>query len=136
VDREGRGEVPVAGLVDYLHQMQLGAVPGQREDVYDSHEDVSLVRYNLQLLKAMLEEVSGDSGLVDQPTYSHVIRLWVKDIRDRTSHAPGLEVVHLSSESEDDEDGVSMTTPRPQLSFEADQSFETSGGNSSTRSGQ
>jgi hypothetical protein len=95
---------------------------------------VYLVRYNLQLLKAMLEEKSGSSGLVDLATYSHVIRLWVKDVRDRSNQQPSLEVSQISSDSEEEEDCVSTTTPRPQLSFAGDQSFETSGGNSSTHS--
>ena len=41
VDSEGKGEVAVEALIDFLHQMQLGSVQGQREEVYDSHEDVS-----------------------------------------------------------------------------------------------
>lgn len=105
-----------------------------------------LVRYNLQLLKAMLEEVkthtmkcinvcallkkivdvvyltlvhcksarmlhlasnfgtclvislqkSGATGLVDLDTYSHVIRLWVKDVRDRSNQHSSLEVSQIS----------------------------------------
>ena len=75
------------------------------------------IQYNLQLLKAMLEEVythrptlshsespteqkSGGSGVVDLETYSHVIRLWVKDVRDRSNQQPPLELSQLSSDSE------------------------------------
>ena len=43
VDSEGRGEVAVESLVDYLHQIQLGSAQSQQEDVYDSHEDVSVI---------------------------------------------------------------------------------------------
>lgn len=68
--------------------------------------------YNLQLLKAMLEvwsyvchslmtssslQVSAVDGCVDQATYSHVIRLWVKDVRERSNQqATTLEVSQLS----------------------------------------
>ncbi len=55
------------------------------------------VQYNLQLLKAMLE-VNAVEGVVDEETYSHVIRMWVKDLRDRNgsgSQQP-LEVSQLS----------------------------------------
>ena len=47
-------------------------------------------------------QVSGVGRRVDQATYSHVIRLWVKDVRDRSNqHAtPSLEVSQLSSDSE------------------------------------
>ena len=77
------------------------------------------MQYNLQLLKAMLEEVkykhihratsyisdpqvSSVDGHVDQATYSRVIRLWVKDVRDRCHQqaTPSLEVSQLSSDSE------------------------------------
>lgn len=73
------------------------------------------MQYNLQLLKAMLEvcaawqllathtshlslQVSAMDGQVDQSTYSHVIRLWVKDVRDRSSQqaTSSLEVSQLS----------------------------------------
>ena len=148
--------------------------------VHNSPLKVYQIQYNLQLLKAMLEEVythrptlshsespteqkSGGSGVVDLETYSHVIRLWVKDVRDRSNQQPPLELSQLSSDSEvrvqipcslyslgvqEGDDGV---TPRPQLSFgecvrgvisegvifsAGDQSFETSGGNSSTHSTQ
>ena len=82
---------------------------------------VQQVQYNLQLLRAMLEvsglsltlplllrdclpslalglQVSAVEGKVDQDTYSHVIRLWVKDVRDRSNQqaAPSLEVSQLS----------------------------------------
>jgi hypothetical protein len=57
----------------------------------------------------------------------------VKDVRDRSNQQPSLEVSQISSDSEEEEDCVSTTTPRPQLSFVGDQSFETSG-NSSTHS--
>ena len=44
----------------------------------------------------MLECNSTDEGKVDQPTYSHIIRMWVKDVRDRSEKAaapePTLEV--------------------------------------------
>ena len=75
---------------------------------------------------------------VDQTTYSHVIRLWVKDVRDRSNQraTPSLEVSQLSSDSEvswsvvhdmyqgvlymdvlmQEDDAVTMATPRP-LSF-------------------
>ena len=43
VDSEGRGEVAVESLVDYLHQIQLGSAQSHQEDVYDSHEDVSVI---------------------------------------------------------------------------------------------
>ena len=56
------------------------------------------MQYNLHLLKAMLECNSTAEGKVDQPTYSHIIRMWVKDVRDRSEKAaapePLLEV-HL-----------------------------------------
>ena len=44
----------------------------------------------------MLECNSTAEGKVDQPTYSHIIRMWVKDVRDRSEKAaapePTLEV--------------------------------------------
>ena len=44
--------------------------------------------------------MSGETKLVDETTYSSVIRLWVKDVRDRSNQQPSLEVSQLSSESE------------------------------------
>ena len=43
-DSRGEGRVEVAGLVEYLRQIQLGAQKkGSEEDVYDSQEDVRAV---------------------------------------------------------------------------------------------
>ena len=42
VDSEGRGEVAVSSLIDTIHQIQLGSAESTREEVYDSHDDVSL----------------------------------------------------------------------------------------------
>lgn len=51
VDTEGRGEVAVESLVDYLHQMQLGSAQSLREEVYDSHEDVrKLIHFRIYVL--------------------------------------------------------------------------------------
>ena len=85
---------------------------------------VHQIKYNLELLKAMLKEVhtlpaplphslslslppsltcpqvSGESGLVDEAKYSRVIRLWVKDVRVRGNQQQALEVARLSSDSE------------------------------------
>lgn len=52
VDSDGSGHVTVDSLVDYLHQMQVGLpksrVTGQ-EEVYDSQEDVSHQKPELEL---------------------------------------------------------------------------------------
>ena len=64
--------------------------------VHSTDMQLPTMQYNLHLLKAMLECNSTAEGKVDQPTYSHIIRMWVKDVRDRTEKAaapePTLEV--------------------------------------------
>ena len=62
-----------------------------------THTQVHTVQYNLHLLKAMLE-CNAVEGKVDEATYSHIIRMWVKDVRDRSERASpqSLEVTPLS----------------------------------------
>ena len=64
--------------------------------IYPTYMQLPTMQYNLHLLKAMLECNSTAEGKVDQPTYSHIIRMWVKDVRDRSEKAaapePTLEV--------------------------------------------
>ena len=98
-------------LVQYIRTVQMGEGSSERDEVYDSQDDVSGVpclsvvmslslqlsklQYNLHLLKAMLECNAVDSQ-VDQTTYSHIIKMWVKDVRGRIDksppHSPPLEV--------------------------------------------
>ena len=55
------------------------------------------LQYNLQLLQAMLE-CNAVEGQVDEATYTHIIRMWVKDVRDRSEQSSPvpLEVTAIS----------------------------------------
>ena len=115
VDREDRGEVSVEALIEYLQRMQLGR--DQTEEVSDSTADVSpgclisatmslslslslslsvqvyCVRYNLQLLKTMLEEV----GFLSL-THAHFIPLPLTYTHTCT-HALSLSHTHTYTHS-------------------------------------
>lgn len=136
-DRDESGQVAVESLVEYIHKMQSGQ-QDTSEEVYDSLGESRQLRYNLDLLKAMLECNSDAAGCVDQATYSHIIRKWVKNIRDREDEGGSPIEVSQLSDSEDGEEGVAETALHD-FSYgsygsglnHSTESFETSGGGSS-----
>ncbi len=53
--------------------------------------------YDLELLQSMLECNCDENNMVNEPTYSFIIRKWVSNVQDRTPASPPeplLEVQH------------------------------------------
>lgn len=129
-DDEGTGLVEVDKLVQFIRTVQLGEQNREGDEVYDSQDDLSKLQYNLHLLKAMLE-CNAIEDRVDQTTYSHIIKMWVKDVRGRCDKSPlhslPLEVSQLSDSGEEQQEQERSYTS-------GSNSLEASGGHSSQHS--
>uniref|UniRef100_A0A1X7UDT0 EF-hand domain-containing protein n=1 Tax=Amphimedon queenslandica TaxID=400682 RepID=A0A1X7UDT0_AMPQE len=124
-DEKSNGWVTVDKLVSTIQSM-LHSSPRKGEDVYDSEQSGHEAQYNLELLKCMLDNHS-INGEINEKTYIHVIRHWVKDLRGR-SESPCYKSPNVSGTSFKEEDSSYQDGVATALFQE---SFETTGGGSS-----
>lgn len=57
---------------------------------------IPAMQYDLHLLKAMLECNSTEDGKVEQQTFTHITKMWVRDIRNRNVKSAPSEPLEVS----------------------------------------